>query len=160
METKTFNELSYIPFAIAVGGALSVLVGQGLSIYTVLMSGLLVAAGLATGFFSHRRINQKIQQLVPQLPDQSEQSQTQEDQLLERMKHNFQQSTQIWLDQIEHLRNDGQADVDELANQFTNVISRLNTAMELFNKTISSRSQESGGDYRKWRPKCAIVSLP
>jgi methyl-accepting chemotaxis protein len=146
MYYKAFNELIYLPIVIAVGGSLFVLMGQGLSIATALSCVLLVSTGLAAGFFSHRRINAKFQQLESKLADESNESETKEDLLLERMKLNFQQSTQIWRDQIQHLRDDGQADVDQLANQFMNVISRLNTAMELFTKTIGSRSQESAGD--------------
>lgn len=144
MDIDALHELIYIPVAIAVMGALIVLIGQGLSVYTVLISVLLISAGLATGFFSHRRINEKIQQLSSQLPDLGDESESEKDQLLERMKLNFQQSSQIWRDQIQHLRDDGQADVDELANQFLNVISRLDTAMGLFDKTIGSKIQEEG----------------
>lgn len=144
MDIDALHELIYIPVAIAVMGALIVLIGQGLSVYTVLISVLLISAGLATGFFSHRRINEKIQQLSSQLPDLGDESESEKDQLIERMKLNFQQSSQIWRDQIQHLRDDGQADVDELANQFLNVISRLDTAMGLFDKTIGSKIQEEG----------------
>lgn len=146
MDNKALIELIYIPFAIAVGGSLIILLGQGISVYTVLICVLLVATAVAAGLYSHRRINAKFEQFVSQLPDQSDESQTQKDQLLESMKLNFQQSSQIWRDQIQHLRDDGQADVDELANQFMNVIARLNTAMELFNKTIGTTSQQNGGD--------------
>ena len=146
MDNKALNELIYIPFAIALGGSLVVLVGQGLSAYTALICLLLVSAGLATGYFSRRRINAKFQQFETQSPDQSDEIETQKNQLLESMKLNFQQSSQIWRDQIEHLQKDGQSDVDKLADQFLNVISRLNTAMELFDKTIGARSQESAGD--------------
>jgi methyl-accepting chemotaxis protein len=146
MNKKTLNELVYIPTTIAVVGSIAILFCLGLSTYTALFSALIVCSGLATGYFSRRRIDTKFRQLALQLNDQSKASQGQKDQLLESMKLNFQQSSQIWRDQIEYLREDSQSDVDELASQFTNVISRLNTAMELFNKTIGYRSQESAGD--------------
>ena len=146
MDKNALNELIYIPFAIAMGGSLVIVMGQGLSVYSALICVLLVSAALATGYFSHRRINTKIQQLALQTSEQTDDSQSQKVQILESMKLSFQQSTQIWRDQIQHLRDDGQADVDLLASQFLNVISRLNTAMDLFQKTINSRTADSDGD--------------
>jgi methyl-accepting chemotaxis protein len=145
MNKNSLNELIYIPFSFAMAGSLVVLVGQDLSVYTMLISVLLVSTAVATGYFSRRRIDTKFRQLTLQSEGQSKASQVHNDRLLDRMKLNFEQSSQIWRDQIEHLRKDGKSDVDELAIQFMNVISRLNTAMELFDKTISARSQESGG---------------
>lgn len=146
MNEKVFNELIYIPFIIAMVGSLIVLAGQGLSTYSILTCLLLVSAALLTGYLSHRRVNSKFCLLSLQLPNENDQNQAQKDLLFKSMKLNFQQSSQIWRDQIEHLRKDSQADVDELASQFTNVTTRLNTAMALFSETIGAQSQERDGN--------------
>lgn len=140
MNKNALNEVIYIPSCIAVSGSVFILFGQGLSATTGLFSLLLVCSGFATGFFSRRRIDTKFSELALQPTEQSNASQVQKDHLLESMKLNFQQTSQIWQDQIEHLRSDGQNDVDELADKFTDIMTRLDTAMEIFNKTIGAQS--------------------
>jgi methyl-accepting chemotaxis protein len=144
MNKNALNELIYIPTTIAAGGSLAILSSQGLTAYTASISVLLACSGLGAGYFSRRRIDTALRELASQPDDQADANQAQEDQLLESMKLNFQQTSQIWRDQIEHLRKDGQSDVDELANQFTNVITRLNSAMEIFNTTIGPQPIETG----------------
>jgi methyl-accepting chemotaxis protein len=143
MNKNALNELIYIPTTIAAGGSLAILFGQGLTAYTASISILLICGGLGAGYFNRRRIDTEFHQLASQPDVQADAIEAQKGQLLESMKLNFQQTSQIWRDQIEHLRKDGQSDVDELANQFTNVINRLNTAMAIFNATIGPRPRES-----------------
>ncbi|MFT5665686.1 MAG: methyl-accepting chemotaxis protein, partial [Gammaproteobacteria bacterium] len=116
--------------------------GHGLSVIGVMLSVLVIVIGFIAGYVSRRRTHSKFELLV--LPvEQSDDSKTQKAQLFENMKLNLQQSSQIWRDQITHLRSDSQTDVDDIANQFLNVVTRLNTAMDLFKKTIYARSMDA-----------------
>jgi methyl-accepting chemotaxis protein len=142
MNKSSLNELVYVPVAIGMIASLSIISGHGLSVIGVMLSVLVIVIGFIAGYVSRRRTHSKFELLV--LPvEQSDDSKTQKAQLFENMKLNLQQSSQIWRDQITHLRSDSQTDVDDIANQFLNVVTRLNTAMDLFKKTIYARSMDA-----------------
>lgn len=140
MRRDSFKEFIYVPVVVAVVGLLALLV-QGLNVYSLLFGTSLIVAGLLAGNFLKRRVTALIEkESTSAAKKNSADVQEQKELLFESMKQSFQQSSQIWRDQLAHLQKDGQTDVDQLADQFLNVVTRLNTAMDLFRETISSRT--------------------
>ena len=143
MKKNALNEVIYIPIAIAAVGSLIILFGQGLSLSTAISVGLLIVFGLVTGLYSVRRIETKFRQVISHSTEQSIKNQSQKNELLESFQHVFQKSSKNWREQIEYLGKDSNADMDELANQFSNVITRLTIESDLFKSAMNSRMQGS-----------------
>lgn len=146
MNKLELNHAFFTPLAVALIGSVVLVVNQGFSWAVLVSSVLLLIAGTIGGFISKRKLIAASDHEALRA-DLSIQSIRDSDlKILNELKQSFQFSFAIWQKQMEHVRGDGKDEVEKLATQFSNVMRRLDIAMELFNSTIRSKTNDEGGD--------------
>lgn len=142
MNDQSLNGIIYTPVIIAVMCTVFTISNIGPSVFGIGFSIVIIGISFVAGNYNKRQIMVRLEQPSLRMEGSSCDQQLEKNNLLADIKQRIQHASEIWKNQIEHLRKDSQTDVDDIANQFLNVTSRLNTAMDLFRQTISSRSNQ------------------
>lgn len=146
MNKMTLKGIVIGPFAIGFLGAAALVANGGLTELTAAVSALLLGAGFFAGFTSRRKAMGAIEEITQKINESQKREKDGNLKLLSELKQSVGDIFQIWQMQMDHLRSDGKREVEKLATQFSNIIQRLNIAMDLFQNTINSKTLDENNE--------------
>lgn len=140
------KDIVVAPVIMAILGLLAIAVKDGVTPLLLLHFGLLVITGLTAGYYTrYRMLNRFNLEAINSEPVDDTPSQD-EAAIVGNLILNFQQSFQVWIKQIDHLRKDGQAEVELLANRFSDIMGRQDNAMSIFDNMINSKTVDDDSE--------------
>ncbi len=148
MEKERSKTLAVIclPLVVAFVSVVGIILIQGLSLYPMIYAALIVSLGLIAIYLGNLRLNNMTSSFVKSQADMLERERQQHVEMYQQLKHNLQQATSTWRKQMDHLRQDGQGEVERLAARFSDIMQRQSNAMEIFDNMINSKTLDEHGE--------------
>lgn len=137
---EVIKNIVIVPVVMAVLGLLAIALKDGVTPYLLLHFGLLLIAGLAAAYYTRNRMQSRFDFEKTNEVQAEEAHSGDHAEVIANLIAKFQQSFQIWIKQIGHLRNDGQTEVEQLASRFSDIMGRQGNAMEIFDNMINSKA--------------------
>lgn len=137
---EVIKDIVIVPIVMAILGLLAIALKDGVTPYLLLHFGLLVITGLAAGYYTRNRMQSRFDHDKTNAVQAEEAHSDDHAEVIASLIEKFQQSFQIWIKQIDHLRNDGQAEVEQLATRFSDIMGRQGNAMDIFDNMINSKT--------------------
>ncbi len=140
-----FRETIYIPVGIAMISAMVIAVSTDFSQIVLWYLLIMLPSSFGAAYLSQKRIIQTLENESADTDDIEDQEHITNNQVLSKLSLTIDESTQIWRKQLDHVCDDGKAETDKLALEFSNVMTRLNSAMAVFHETINSQKVDGDG---------------
>ncbi len=135
-----------LPLIVTFVSAAGVILIQGLSLYPMIYAALIVSLGLISiyaGIFQLKKMTNSIANAQAEALANERQ---QHAEMYLKLNHNLQHGTRTWRKQMDHLREDGQGEVERLATRFSDIMQRQSNAMEIFDNMINSKTLDEHGE--------------
>lgn len=140
------KDIVVAPVIMAILGLLAIAVKDGVMPLLLLHFGLLVITGLTAGYYTRYRMLNRFNLEATNSEPKDDTASQEEAAIVGNLVQNFQQSFQIWIKQIDHLRKDGQVEVEQLANRFSDIMGRQDNAMSIFDNMINAKTVDDDSE--------------